>query len=298
MIIRKSTAEIETMANAGRVVADTIALIGEHLRPGVTTGELDELADDYIRAQGGTSSFKGYRGYPASICTSPNDMVVHGIPGRRALEDGDILSVDVGVILDGFVADSAHTFPVGEISDLALFRVRPMFATLPGVSAPPPFGGNQRTIVLHVDPDKLREYRMSPDEVVKAVSKQNLIMPSGTVRVFAAASLTEALTAERRPLEARLGAVSVSYAFAGSLYTTCVATSGVQIDFSGGTCTATQSSPQNLVWWSTNSPSPDCPNPQTFAFGAGGMPQLLGRCDDHSQPYDPLHWQWKITAAE
>ena len=119
MIIRKSTAEIETMANAGRVVADTIALIGEHLRPGVTTGELDELADDYIRAQGGTSSFKGYRGYPASICTSPNDMVVHGIPGRRALEDGDILSVDVGVILDGFVADSAHTFPVGEISEQA-----------------------------------------------------------------------------------------------------------------------------------------------------------------------------------
>jgi methionyl aminopeptidase len=116
VIIRKSTAEIEKMANAGRIVADTIALLGDHIRPGVSTGELDELADDFIQAQGGVSSFKGYRGYPASICTSPNDMVVHGIPNGRTVSDGDILSVDVGVILDGFVADSAFTFPVGEIS--------------------------------------------------------------------------------------------------------------------------------------------------------------------------------------
>jgi methionyl aminopeptidase len=116
VIIRKSPAEIEKMARAGRVVADTLALVGENLRPGVTTGELDEIADEYIRSQGGTSSFKGYRGYPASICTSPNDMVVHGIPSRRALAAGDILSVDVGVILDGFVADSAYTFTVGEPS--------------------------------------------------------------------------------------------------------------------------------------------------------------------------------------
>jgi methionyl aminopeptidase len=116
MIIRKSTAEIEKMANAGRIVADTISLLHDHIRPGVSTGELDELADDYIRSQGGTSSFKGYRGYPASICTSPNDMVVHGIPNGRTVSEGDILSVDVGVILDGFVADSAYTFGVGEIS--------------------------------------------------------------------------------------------------------------------------------------------------------------------------------------
>jgi len=116
VIIRKSTGEIETMASAGRVVADTIAMLGEHIRPGVSTGELDELADEYIRSQGGISSFLGYRGYPASICTSPNDMVVHGIPNGRTVSEGDILSVDVGVILDGFVADSAFTFPVGEIS--------------------------------------------------------------------------------------------------------------------------------------------------------------------------------------
>ena len=116
MIIRKAAGEVERMARAGEVVADTLALIGEHARPGVTTQELDELADEHIRSRGGTPTFKGYRGYPASICVSPNEMVVHGIPGPYTLKDGDILSVDVGVTLDGFVADSAYTFPVGEIS--------------------------------------------------------------------------------------------------------------------------------------------------------------------------------------
>ena len=116
MIIRKASGEIERMARAGEVVADTLALLGEHARPGVTTQELDELADGFIRSRGGTPTFKGYRGYPASICTSPNEMVVHGIPGQYTLTDGDILSVDVGVTLDGFVADSAYTFPVGEVS--------------------------------------------------------------------------------------------------------------------------------------------------------------------------------------
>ena len=116
MIIRKATGEIERMARAGEVVADTLALIGDHARPGVTTQELDDLADEFIRSRGGTPTFKGYRGYPASICTSPNEMVVHGIPGPYTLKDGDILSVDVGVTLDGFVADSAYTFPIGDVS--------------------------------------------------------------------------------------------------------------------------------------------------------------------------------------
>src|ERR1044071_666240 len=119
MIIRKSPQEIERMARAGEVVADTLALLGEHARPGVTTQQLDELADEFIRSRGGTPTFKGYRGYPASICTSPNSMVVHGIPGPYTLKDGDVLSVDVGVTLDGFVGDSAYTFAVGEISDEA-----------------------------------------------------------------------------------------------------------------------------------------------------------------------------------
>ncbi len=116
MIIRKSGAEIETMARAGEVVADCLEAIKEHARPGVTTAELDALAEEFIRARGGVPTFKGYRGYPASICTSPNAMVVHGIPGPYALEDGDVLSVDVGVTLDGYVGDSAWTFPIGEIS--------------------------------------------------------------------------------------------------------------------------------------------------------------------------------------
>ena len=117
MIIRKSEQEIEAMARAGRVVAETLALLGENMRPGITTQDLDELAEEYIRSQGGEPTFKGYHGFPASICTSPNSMVVHGIPGGYRVEDGDLISVDVGVTLEGFVADSAYTFSVGEIDD-------------------------------------------------------------------------------------------------------------------------------------------------------------------------------------
>jgi methionyl aminopeptidase len=118
MIIRKSATELEQMARAGEVVADTLSLLGQNVRPGTTTGELDQIADEFIRSRGGVPTFKGYRGpypYPASICTSPNDVVVHGIPDGYELREGDVLSVDVGVTLDGFVADSAYTFPVGEI---------------------------------------------------------------------------------------------------------------------------------------------------------------------------------------
>ena len=115
MIVRKSAGEIEKMARAGRVVAETLALLGRMVAPGVTTKELDEAAEEYIHSQGGVPTFKGYRGFPASICASPNSMVVHGIPGQYRLEEGDLLSIDVGVTLDGFVADSAYTFPVGEV---------------------------------------------------------------------------------------------------------------------------------------------------------------------------------------
>jgi methionyl aminopeptidase len=121
VIIRKSAAEIEQMAEAGAVVARTLDLLGELIRPGVTTGELDRAAEEFIRSHGGVPTFLGYRGvqtpFPASICVSPNAMVVHGIPGELRLEEGDILSVDVGVTLGGFVADSAYTFAVGEVSE-------------------------------------------------------------------------------------------------------------------------------------------------------------------------------------
>jgi len=116
LIIRKSRQEIEAMARGGKVVAGCLSLLEESLQPGITTAELDAVAEDYIRSHGGVPTFKGYRGYPAATCLSPNDVVVHGIPNGYALREGDILSVDVGVTLDGFVADSAWTFPVGEIS--------------------------------------------------------------------------------------------------------------------------------------------------------------------------------------
>jgi methionyl aminopeptidase len=119
MIIRKSEKEIEAMARAGRVVADTLALLGETIHPGITTQELDVIAEEHIRSQGGVPTFKGYHGFPASICTSPNSMVVHGIPGAYRVEEGDLISVDVGVTLRGFVADSAYTFPVGDVDQEA-----------------------------------------------------------------------------------------------------------------------------------------------------------------------------------
>jgi len=119
MIIRKSPSEIERMARSGALVARTLAAVGAAITPGVTTAELDALAEEFIRSQGAEPTFKGYRGYPASICASPNSMVVHGIPGGYTLAEGDVLSVDVGVTLNGFVGDGAFTFPVGEIDPAA-----------------------------------------------------------------------------------------------------------------------------------------------------------------------------------
>ena len=125
MIIRKSSAELERMARAGRLVSETHQLLAEHIHAGVTTAELDRIAEEFIESRGGYPTFKGYRGYPAAICTSPNDMIVHGIPGPYRLSDGDILSVDIGVTLDGFIGDAAYTFAVGEISEEAPGCSRP-----------------------------------------------------------------------------------------------------------------------------------------------------------------------------
>jgi methionyl aminopeptidase len=119
VIVRKTESEVDTMARAGRVVASTLSLLESEARPGVTTGDLDRLAEEHIRSFGGVPTFKGYRGFPGSICASPNSMVVHGIPGGYELKSGDLLSVDVGVTLDGYVADSAITVPIGEVSATA-----------------------------------------------------------------------------------------------------------------------------------------------------------------------------------
>ena len=115
MIIRKSKQEIEGMARAGALVAETLALLGERLEPGISMLELDRIADEHIAAKGGVPTSKGYRGFPAALCVSPNSMVVHGIPGEYCAQEGDLISLDLGITLDGLVADSAVTLPVGEI---------------------------------------------------------------------------------------------------------------------------------------------------------------------------------------
>jgi methionyl aminopeptidase len=117
VIIKKSPEEIEKMARAGLVLAATHDLIESNIRPGISTAELDKLAERFIRAQGATPTFKGYRGFPGSICASPNAMIVHGIPGAYRLKRGDAISIDVGVTLDGWVADAARTFVVEDVGE-------------------------------------------------------------------------------------------------------------------------------------------------------------------------------------
>ncbi len=119
MIIKKTPEEIDRMAAAGAVLVKTMNLLAGKIRPGVTTRELDQAAEKFIRSQGCEPAFKGYRGFPGSICASPNSMIVHGIPGPYKLERGDIISIDIGVIRDGWVADAARTFAVGPISPVA-----------------------------------------------------------------------------------------------------------------------------------------------------------------------------------
>lgn len=119
MIFVKSEQELQKMRQAGRIVARVLELMREHVRPGITTEELDGLAYQMIIKSKALPSFKGYRGYPASICTSINDEIVHGIPGKRVLEEGDIISVDVGTIYRGYQGDAAITLGVGQISQEA-----------------------------------------------------------------------------------------------------------------------------------------------------------------------------------
>jgi methionyl aminopeptidase len=121
LIVRKSKSELEAMREGGRITAACLELLSENVRAGVTTRELDRMAEDFIRSNGGKPEFKGYPGspgapdFPGSICASPNAMIVHGIPGSYRLKDGDVISLDVGVRYEGFVTDSATTVAVGEI---------------------------------------------------------------------------------------------------------------------------------------------------------------------------------------
>ena len=115
MIIRKSAAEIDRIARAGALVAETIAHVGERIEPGITTLELDRIADAFIRSKSGIPTSMGYKGYPRAICISVNDVVVHGIPDETPVEEGDLVTIDVGATLGGAIADSAYTFGVGSV---------------------------------------------------------------------------------------------------------------------------------------------------------------------------------------
>jgi methionyl aminopeptidase len=115
MIVRKTPEQIEKMGAAGRILTRCLWMLASKARAGATTGELDAAAERFIRSQGAEPAFKGYRGFPGSICASPNSMVVHGIPGDYELKRGDLISLDVGVIKDGWVADAAMTLPIGPI---------------------------------------------------------------------------------------------------------------------------------------------------------------------------------------
>jgi len=115
MIVKKTPAQVDEMAVAGKILVRCLQMLAAKARPGVTTKELDLAAEKLIRSQGAEPAFKGYRGFPASICASPNSMVVHGIPGAGELKRGDVLSIDVGVVKDGWVADAAMTLPIGAI---------------------------------------------------------------------------------------------------------------------------------------------------------------------------------------
>jgi methionyl aminopeptidase len=129
-IIRKTPEQIEAMAAAGEIQARCLRMLEAKVRPGVTTKELDEAAEKFIRSQGAVPSFKGYRGFPGSICASPNSMVVHGIPGPYELQPGDVISLDVGVTYEGWVADAAITVPVGNVGEEARALLRTTRAAL------------------------------------------------------------------------------------------------------------------------------------------------------------------------
>jgi methionyl aminopeptidase len=118
MIQIKTSDEIALMREAGLITQRALAAMRAAVRPGITTGELDRIAEEMIRSHGGIPTSQGYRGYPAAICISPNAMVVHGIPGPYEVADGDLITIDIGVTLDGYIADSAYTFGVGEVSEI------------------------------------------------------------------------------------------------------------------------------------------------------------------------------------
>jgi methionyl aminopeptidase len=151
----KSDDEIQIMRRAGRLVAEVLQMVREKASPGVTTGYLDEIAENYFREHGGRPAFKGYQGYPATLCTSINEQVVHGIPGDRELKDGDLLSVDAGVFIDGYAGDAAMTILVGNCSEEARKLVdvtrRALDAAIEAIRPDVPVGEVSRAVQREVE---------------------------------------------------------------------------------------------------------------------------------------------------
>jgi len=159
VIIKKTPAEIDKMAAAGAILVRTMNLLAGKIRPGVSTRDLDQAAEKFILSQGAEPAFKGYRGFPGSICASPNSMIVHGIPGPYKLDRGDLISIDIGVVLDGWVADAARTFPVGPVSPVAskLLKVteESLFLAVDQVRVGNRLGDVSNTIQRHVESNGL-----------------------------------------------------------------------------------------------------------------------------------------------
>ncbi len=156
VIIKKTPGEIERMAASGAILVKTMSLLAAKIRPGVTTKELDRAAETFIRSQGAQPTFKGYKGFPASICASPNAMIVHGIPGPYKLQRGDIISIDIGVTYEGWVADAARTFPVGPVGPVAQRLLRTteeaLHLAVPQCRAGNRLGDVSSAVQRHVEP--------------------------------------------------------------------------------------------------------------------------------------------------
>ncbi|MDI6709838.1 MAG: type I methionyl aminopeptidase [Bacillota bacterium] len=158
MITRKSTRELDYMREAGRIVAGTLRELEKAVRPGITTRELDVIAEDFIRKQGAKPAFKGLYGFPASICASVNEEVVHGIPGLRELQNGDIISIDIGAEINGYFGDGAATFPVGTVNGEVLELLRVTREALhAGIEKARP--GNRLTDISHAVQSVAEAYR-------------------------------------------------------------------------------------------------------------------------------------------
>lgn len=160
MITCKSDKELTYMRDAGRIVALTHKELAKAVRPGVTTKELDNIAEGFIRKEGAVPAFKGYHGFPATICASINEEVVHGIPGVRQLNDGDIISIDIGAIINGFFGDAAVTLPVGDVTEEAMGLLKVTEESL-SIGIQQALEGNRLTDISHAIQSHVESHGMA-----------------------------------------------------------------------------------------------------------------------------------------